>query len=59
MNQEQLTSISQYLNEEFSGKSIQSIRTDLLHRLKHERDHYNQLMKKALDLSHRDPVRRR
>ncbi len=53
MNQDQLTSISHYLNEEFSGKSIQSIRAELLHRLKNEREHYNQLMKKAMNLSTR------
>jgi heat-inducible transcriptional repressor len=53
MTQEQLTSISNYLNEEFSGKSIQSIRKEILFRLKNERDHYDQLMKKALDLSTR------
>jgi heat-inducible transcriptional repressor len=53
MTQDQLTSISNYLNEEFSGKTIQSIREEILFRLKNERDHYNQLMKKALDLSTR------
>ncbi len=53
MTQDQLTSISNYLNDEFSGKSIQSIRTEILFRLKNERDHYDQLMKKALDLSTR------
>ena len=53
MTQEQLTSISNYLNEEFSGKTIQSIRKEILFRLKNERDHYDQLMKKALDLSTR------
>jgi len=53
MTQDQLTSISNYLNEEFSGKTIQSIRKEILFRLKNERDHYNQLMKKALDLSTR------
>jgi heat-inducible transcriptional repressor len=53
ITQEQLTSISNYLNEEFSGKSIQSIREEILFRFKNERDHYDQLMKKALDLSTR------
>ncbi len=53
MTQEQLTSISNYLNAEFSGKTIQSIREELFFRLKNERDHYDQLMKKALDLSTR------
>jgi heat-inducible transcriptional repressor len=53
ITQEQLTSISNYLNAEFSGKSIQSIRKEILFRFKNERDHYDQLMKKALDLSTR------
>lgn len=53
MNQEQLTSISSYLNKEFNGKSIQAIRKELLYRLKNERDHYNQLTKKAMDLSNK------
>ncbi|MDA0690999.1 MAG: heat-inducible transcriptional repressor HrcA [Nitrospinae bacterium] len=49
--QEQLTSISHYLNKEFSGKSIQAIRVELIYRLKNEREHYDQLTKKAVDLS--------
>lgn len=53
VTQEQLTSISNYLNEEFSGKTIQSIREEILFRFKNERAHYDQLMKKALDLSTR------
>ena len=53
MTQEQLTSISKYLNKEFSGKSIQTIRKELLYRLKNEREHYNQLTKKAMDLSNK------
>ena len=53
ITQEQLTSISNYLNEEFSGKTIQSIREEILFRFKNEREHYDQLMKKALDLSTR------
>ncbi len=53
ITQEQLTSISNYLNEEFSGKTIQSISKEILFRFKNERDHYDQLMKKALDLSTR------
>jgi len=50
-SQEELTSISNYLNDEFSGKSICWIREELLHRLKNENEHYNQLMKKAMRLS--------
>ena len=48
---EELTSISNYLNEEFSGRSIGWIRKELLRRLRDEREHYNRLMKKALELS--------
>ncbi len=51
MTQDELSSISKYLNEEFSGKSIKSIRLDLLHRMRNERENYNQLMKRAMDLS--------
>ncbi|MEK9974724.1 MAG: heat-inducible transcriptional repressor HrcA, partial [Deltaproteobacteria bacterium] len=51
MTQDQLTSISNYLNEEFSGKSIKWIRKELLRRLRLEKEHYNQLAQKAHDLS--------
>ncbi|MEE2987314.1 MAG: heat-inducible transcriptional repressor HrcA [Nitrospinota bacterium] len=50
-SQEELTSISNYLNQEFSGKSIRAIRQDLLFRVKNEREHYNKLKKKAMELS--------
>jgi len=51
ITQDDLTSISRYLNEEFSGKSIKRIRQELLHALKHEKAHYNKLMQKALEFS--------
>ena len=51
MTQEQLTSISNYLNSEFSGKPIKSILRDLLKRLKQEKEHYNVLARKAHTLS--------
>ena len=51
MTQDQLTSISKYLNEEFSGKTIKSIRLELLHRIRNEREHYDQLTKRAMELS--------
>jgi heat-inducible transcriptional repressor len=51
VSQEQLTSISKYLNNEFSGKTIKSIRTELVHRIQNEKEHYNQLTKKAITLS--------
>jgi len=51
VTQEQLTSISKYLNEEFSGKTIKTIRLELLHRIRNEREHYDQLTKRAMELS--------
>lgn len=51
VTQEQLTSISKYLNEEFSGKTIKAIRLELLHRIQNEREHYDQLTKRAMELS--------
>ena len=51
MTQDQLTSISNYLNEEFSGKPIKWIRKELLQRLRLEKEHYNQLAQKAHNLS--------
>jgi heat-inducible transcriptional repressor len=51
MTQEQLTSISNYLNDEFSGKPIKWIRKELLTRLRLEKQHYNELARKAHDLS--------
>jgi len=51
MTQDQLTSISNYLNDEFSGKPIKWIRKELLRRLRLEKEHYNQLAQKAHDLS--------
>ncbi len=51
MTQDQLTSISNYLNDEFSGKPIKWIRKELLNRLRLEKQHYNQLTRKAHDLS--------
>ena len=51
MTQDQLTSISNYLNDKFSGKPIKWIRKELLNRLRLEKQHYNQLARKAHDLS--------
>jgi heat-inducible transcriptional repressor len=51
VTQEQLTSISKYLNEEFSGKTIKAIRTELMRRIKNEKEHYDQLAKRAMELS--------
>ena len=51
LTQDQLTSISNYLNDEFSGKPIKWIRNELLRRLRLEKAHYNELAQKAHDLS--------
>ena len=51
LSQDQLTSISNYLNDEFSGKPIKWIRKELLSRVRLEKEHYNQLAQKAHDLS--------
>ena len=51
VTQDQLTSISKYLNEEFSGKTIKSIRLELIHRIRNEKEHYDQLTKRAMELS--------
>ena len=51
VTQEQLTSISKYLNEEFSGKTIKAIRIELMRRIKNEKEHYDQLAKRAMELS--------
>ena len=51
VTQDQLTSISKYLNEEFSGKTIKSIRLELLYRIRNERENYDQLTKRAMELS--------
>ena len=49
--QEQLTSVSKYLNEEFSGKTIKAIRSELMRRIRNEKEHYDQLTKRAMELS--------
>lgn len=51
VTQDQLTSISNYLNNEFCGKPIRWIRQELLKRLKLEKEHYNNLARKAHSLS--------
>lgn len=48
--QEQLASISNYLNREFSGKSLKAIREEIMARMRNEKEHYDQLMKKAAEL---------
>lgn len=53
MTAEKLKSISKYLNDEFSGKSLKGIQKELLFRIKNAREHYNQLMTKAMELMNR------
>ncbi len=47
--QEELASVSNYLNREFSGKSLKTIRKEILHRIHNEKEHYDQLMKKSME----------
>lgn len=49
-SQEKLTAFSNYLNQEFSNKSIKWIRKEVLRRMQNEREHYDQLMNKAMEL---------
>ena len=49
-SQESLTTVSNYLNREFSGKSLRTIREELLHRLRNEKDRYARLKKNASEL---------
>ena len=48
--QESLTTISNYLNHEFGGKSLKAIQEELLHRMRNEKDRYDKLMKNASEL---------
>ncbi len=50
MTGDKLASISRFLNKEFSGKSIKAIRQNLVDRIKNEREHCDQLMRKAVEL---------
>ncbi|MGV7222266.1 MAG: heat-inducible transcriptional repressor HrcA [Nitrospinales bacterium] len=48
--QDDLTIVSNYLNQEFSGKSLKIIREELSHRIRNEKKKYNQLRKSASEL---------
>jgi heat-inducible transcriptional repressor len=50
MTQDDLTSVSKYLNREFDGKSLKSIRREILRRMKSEREHYDKLVNSAMRL---------
>ncbi|MFQ5481503.1 MAG: heat-inducible transcriptional repressor HrcA [Nitrospinaceae bacterium] len=48
--QERLTSVANFLNTEFAGRPLLSIRAELRRRLKNDQARYRKLFKKALDL---------
>ncbi len=48
--QDKLSALAGYLNEEFAGQSLNSIRVDLRRRMQTEKEHHDQLMKKANEL---------
>ncbi len=50
MTADRLASISRFLNKEFSGKSIKTIRQNLVQRIKNEREHCDQLMRRSVEL---------
>lgn len=50
INQEKLTFFSNYLNREFSNRSIKWIRKEVARRIQSEKEHYTQLMNKAMEL---------
>ena len=50
VSQDNLSALAAYLNEEFAGDSLNSIQSELRRRMQTEKDHHDQLMKKASDL---------
>ncbi len=48
--QDKLAALAAYLNEEFSGQSLNSIQTELRRRMQSEQEHHDQIMKKASEL---------
>jgi heat-inducible transcriptional repressor len=53
VSQDSLVALAAYLNEEFTGCSLNSIRAELHHRMQTEKEHHGQLMKKANELWNR------
>jgi heat-inducible transcriptional repressor len=51
--QDSLVALAAYLNEEFTGHSLNSIQAELRHRMQTEKEHHDQLMKKANELWNR------
>jgi heat-inducible transcriptional repressor len=50
-NQEELTRISNYIKSEFCGRTLPSIRSQIMHLMKQEQIQYDMMMKKAVLLS--------
>ncbi len=50
LSQDRLTSIANYLNTEFGGRPLSTIRRDLKYRIEKEQKRYDRLMKRAFDL---------
>lgn len=50
LNQDRLTSIANYLNTEFGGRPLTTIRKELKRRVESEQKRYDQLMRRAFDL---------
>lgn len=48
--QDKLATLAAYLNEEFTGQSLNSIQAELRRRMQTEKEHHDQLMKKANEL---------
>ena len=48
--QDKLATLAAYLNEEFTGQSLNSIQAELRRRMQTEQEHHDQLMKKANEL---------
>lgn len=53
VEQEELDRIGSYLSERYTGKTLPAIRSELLERLSEEREAYDQLVARSLELGHR------
>ena len=53
VQQDSLIALAAYLNEEFAGRSLNSIQEELRRRMQTEQEHHDQLMKKANELWNR------
>jgi heat-inducible transcriptional repressor len=53
VQQDSLVALAAYLNEEFAGRSLNSIQEELRRRMQTEQEHHDQLMKKANELWNR------